>query len=610
MGKTLGLFVLGWVLILGGSFWAHQVQTSDGVTVQDVRFAGAGGEGMSGLLYTPRGATAEHPAPAVLVSHGLINTREMQSPFAIELSRRGFVVLAMDMTGHGYSGGSIGSQGFGGPDALTYLRSLPFVDQRNIGLEGHSLGGAPVLAAALSQPDGYRAVVLEGSTPGLLGQKGAGTPGFPHNLAVVFGKYDEFAATMWQVPKGSDVPTSARLRAMFGAAGPVVPGQLYGSIEAGTGRMLYLPAVDHPLEHFSKAGVGGAIDWFQRTLKGEASPKPVSDQVWLNKEFGTLIGFVGCVVLMLGTFQLLLATPMFAGLNNEPQPASDERGIRWWFVFALTAAIPAATFYAFMKLAPVVFFAPFAAADAVPLALRTFPEQITNQLVVWALLNGLITLVLSFVLKGDRAVFTHRWLAAIGIAILSVAMAYLSLALVDHLFKVDYRFWVLGLKPFDLRHFQLFLVYLPLFTAFFLLSLRGFCSSIPVEEEGGRSAVVFGALAMSLGFIVMLAAQYVSMLTTGLLITPTEPLNTIVAFQFAPLLMVVGAIAAFTYRRTNDYAPGAFICALFVTWYIVAGTAVFPPVMGLGAAPRARPAAAGPQKPAPTAPSVAARMAQ
>ena len=78
----------------------------------------------------------------------------------------GFVVLAMDMTGHGYSQGKVGSQRYGGPAALRYLRSLPTVDTLNIGLEGHSMGGGPILAAALDAPDDYRSMVLEGSSTG------------------------------------------------------------------------------------------------------------------------------------------------------------------------------------------------------------------------------------------------------------------------------------------------------------------------------------------------------------------------------------------------------------------------------------------------------------
>ena len=43
--------------------------------------------------------------------------------------------------------------------------------------------------------------------------------------------------------------------------------------------------------------------------------------------------------------------------------------------------------------------------------------------------------------------------------------------------------------------------------------------------------------------------------------------------QFLPLMAIVAVISVFTWRRTNSYVPGALICALFVTWYLVAGTA-------------------------------------
>ncbi|MFI4935855.1 MAG: alpha/beta hydrolase family protein [Caulobacterales bacterium] len=598
MGKPLGLFTLGWVLVLVGGLVAHLVQTSGGVKIEDIRYPGDGGTTLSALLYIPPNATAEHPAPAVLVSHGFINTREMQSPFAIELARRGFVVMAMEMTGHGYSGGTVGEGGFGGPASLKYLRGLPFVDKANIGLEGHSMGGAPVMTAALAYPDGYRSVVLEGSTTGFLGSSADGTTSVPRNLAVVFGQYDEFAPLMWQVNKGSKVSASPRLMKIFGTTSPVVPGRLYGDIAAGTARMLVNPAVDHPQEHFSAAGVGAAVDWFQRTLAGAAAPKPAADQIWFGKEIGTLVGFIGCVVLILGAMRLALATRLFAGLAGGPQSVVDRRGFRWWLAFVLSAAVPALTFYPFMKLAPAIFFAPFALTKSLPFALGAFPEQITNQLMIWALLNGLISLALFIVLRTAKPAFAHRWLSAIGLAIVSVGMGYLALVVVDALFKADFRFWVLGLKPMDGRHFGLFLIYLLPFTAFFLLALRSFSASLPVKGEGATPAYMVGALAFSLGFAVMLAAQYLNMHATGLLLTPDEPLNTIIAFQFVPILAVIGIIAAFAWRATGDYAPGAFACALFVTWYIVAGTAVFPATLTpFAPRPAAKPAAVAPASP-------------
>ena len=262
-------FTLAWVVILGGSFLAQRVQTSGGtVSITEVRIPAEEGITVAGLLYTPHSATAASPAPAVLVSHGYINTREMQSPFAIELSRRGYVVLSMDMTGHGYSGGIVGTAGFGGPAALRYLQGLPIVDRAAIGLEGHSMGGGPVMAAAAEIPDGYRSIVLEGSTPGLLGAK---APENPKNLAVVFGQFDEFAGLMWGVPKGSAVATSAKLQKVFGLTSPVEADHIYGSIAAGTARVLVNPPVTHPWEHFSNAGVGAAVDWFQKTIPSPRS---------------------------------------------------------------------------------------------------------------------------------------------------------------------------------------------------------------------------------------------------------------------------------------------------------------------------------------------------
>jgi cephalosporin-C deacetylase-like acetyl esterase len=97
MRKALALFVIGWLLVLAGSWAAHAVQTAGGVEVRDVRFVGTSGTRMSGLLYLPKTATARTPAPGILAVHGYINSRETQSGFAIEFARRGYVVLALDL---------------------------------------------------------------------------------------------------------------------------------------------------------------------------------------------------------------------------------------------------------------------------------------------------------------------------------------------------------------------------------------------------------------------------------------------------------------------------------------------------------------------------------
>lgn len=559
--RRWGFFALGLALIIAGSLLAHLIQTSNGVRVEDVRFAGDKGLEQSALLYVPASATPQHPAPAVLASHGYINTREMQSAFAIELSRRGFVVLSMDMKGHGYSEGAVKFPGddLGGAAALRYLQGLPFVDKANIGLEGHSMGGIPISAAAAAQPDGYKAIVFEGSTPAFLG---APAPRTFHDLQIVEGQFDEFAPLMWGVPKGSMVAGSPKMAKLFGVAAPVVVGKTYGSIADGTAKRLLNPPVTHPWEHFSRAGVGGAVDWFQQSLSGAARPLPAGDQIWLWKEVGTAVGFAGLVVLLIGTFEVLLALPVFATLNHPMEPVAERRGWKWWLAFVITAGVPALTFYPFMKWGQVFF------------PMRLFPEWIQNQLVVWALLNGLITLVLSFVLRGGKPTFTLRWAPSVLIAAATVAVGYLSLVIVDALWHVDYRFWVLGLKPLDARHALMAIPYFVLWLVFFLIAFRALCANLAVKGAGFYLHHAAWKLAMCLGFVLLLVVEYGTLFQTGLLFTPSEPLNTIVAIQFVPLLATFGAIAAFTYRRTNSYVPGALICAALLAWYVTAGTAV------------------------------------
>lgn len=103
-----------------------------------------GGVELSGLLYLPINASAQNPCPAVVLAHGISGSKEMMSGIELELSKHGFVVLCLDLFGHGGSGGSV-RQGtddpsFGVLSALKYIRSQPFVNSSAIGLVGHSLG--------------------------------------------------------------------------------------------------------------------------------------------------------------------------------------------------------------------------------------------------------------------------------------------------------------------------------------------------------------------------------------------------------------------------------------------------------------------------------------
>lgn len=560
---TWWLAAAGLAVVLAGALLAHWIQTAGGIRIQDVRFTGTNGTPMSAHLYVPPNASAKTPAPGILAVHGYFNSREAQSGFAIEFARRGYVVLALDQTGHGYSAPPAFANAFGGIDGLKYLRSLDIVDRNNIGLEGHSMGGWTVVNAAAALPDAYKALVLQGSSTGKPFAP-EGSVQFPRNLAVVFSKYDELPGIMWHVPASTAVAGSKKLQEVFGTDAPVVPGQIYGDLAAGTARVLHTPAITHPMNHLSPTAIGHTTDWFQRTLQG-GTPRPADDQTWYWKELGTLAALVGLALFIPGVAGVLLALPFFAPLRTggaAADPAPRDR--RWWASLVLGALVPAATFLPLTRLGG-------ALLPASPLV----PQLFTNEIAFWALANAALIFAASFLPGTPKAPGFVQPLRSLALAAATFAMAYLLVAAIQFLFNVDFRVWFMALKPMSRWQAAAFPVYFVAFATFFVVALRSLHSVLTprVATAPGQYFVSYAALAG--GFVVFLLVQY------GLLFSGNrmldfhmfDVLRTIISINFLPLMALVAVVSTFTYRRTGNALPGALLCGALVAWYVVVGQA-------------------------------------
>jgi pimeloyl-ACP methyl ester carboxylesterase len=104
------------------------------------------------------------PRGAVIIAHGIDHTRQVMLPRAAFLVRGGYDVLAMDLRGHGESGGSIVSPGLleardilGG---LRYIRSRG--DNEPVAVLALSYGAVASLIAAAESPE-IVAVVADGA---------------------------------------------------------------------------------------------------------------------------------------------------------------------------------------------------------------------------------------------------------------------------------------------------------------------------------------------------------------------------------------------------------------------------------------------------------------
>ena len=100
------------LLLFGCMCIANGIQTDHGrVDVAKGSLDTAVGE-LTFKLYVPETATAENPAPGVLLLHGYQNDHETCAAYAIELARRGAVVMSLDEYGHGSSTAGLLNRGY------------------------------------------------------------------------------------------------------------------------------------------------------------------------------------------------------------------------------------------------------------------------------------------------------------------------------------------------------------------------------------------------------------------------------------------------------------------------------------------------------------------
>lgn len=112
---------------------------------------------VSFTIYQPRKASKNNKVPLILCCEGNTNTKEMQFMNFIELSKRGFAVVTVDLAGQGFTDAQVKDEVAvtytastkegstrGAVVALEYAMSLDFVDETRVGATGHSGGNVAI----------------------------------------------------------------------------------------------------------------------------------------------------------------------------------------------------------------------------------------------------------------------------------------------------------------------------------------------------------------------------------------------------------------------------------------------------------------------------------
>lgn len=594
--------IMSLVLALVSAAGASFVQSSAGsVDVSDMRWETPSGYTMSALLFTPDTATPENPAPAVVVSHGWYNSREMQDLNYVELSRRGYVVVAIDMYGHGNSdpvtAEEWSNRGTGMYDAVELVADLPYVDRERIGVSGHSFGGRAsnwsVLADNAADEQLISAVLLSDVDPTY---RDPDTGDYTNvygsrDVGVIQAQYDEFFFRSYSAegeiltpPREYLDTPNAQSFLHFGSAPDDITeereqGTLYRETIDGEEavRVIYSLEQIHPWTHFSADAVEVLLDFFDETL-GTPDPIASDSQVWQWKAAFNALGLVAFTMFLINFPITMLRTDAFRSLRafDRLQPArSAAGGARLWFWGGLiAAAIVSALSYMWM----------FEwANETQPDFLPQSPPYFIG---TWAALNGLFAIVLMVVsyvafgrangqdLRRSGAMIGGRdLLKTIALALLTVAGAFGLVYLADFFFKADFRLWVLTIRAIEPNLIGIGLMYLPLFLVYFVAN-SVVINSFNRFTLGGRDwpNTALMALFNALGPIVLVIVQYTTFFRTGL---PTEQISPITGIWLFPVIVILAVsaiVARKLYVATNNPYLGGFINAAVATLMTVGTT--------------------------------------
>jgi len=467
--SSKGLLSIALVLILVGSFFAGMFNSSFySVNVKEIKFEAEHGT-LTGLLYMPKEAGANDPRPVIVTTHGYLNSKEMQDAPAIEMSRRGYIVLALDMYDHGDSlwKDPIPAEGIFGTfwvhsqfDAVKYIYNQEFTKKDEngngyIAVSGHSMGGFSSFAAMYfdemnALQTGYRMIhagisvgsdfmYLAGIAPQDQVQAAFGS----RTVGMVAGQYDEFffnkspeeKSAAEQEVKGTvvkkDYLSTISGKSFLGLSADAEvgnEGQFYNA-ESGDvkiedkiiresqqgQRVIFTPGETHPWNHFSKTTATHLIDFYDVVFKDVVSPNQTNahlssnQQIWWFKEAFSFIAMIGFFLLIVPLTNLLLQLPF---LNRS---ITKEVGL---------VAAPATTSQkVFHWLA--IAFSVFIPGVLFVTLIAKLPEQIkTMSIIALALLSIFVVVFIVSLVKGKGSLsnWKHVRLGSAILAVVSLIM--------------------------------------------------------------------------------------------------------------------------------------------------------------------------------------------
>ncbi len=610
--KNLRILAISLLLCFISMIGASLVQTSGGrVKIKDLRWETSSGHLMSALLFIPENATKGTPAPAIVTSHGWYNNREMQDLNYVEYARRGYVVMSIDMYGHGNSDAVTPDEwqinGTGMYDAVELMATLPYVDKTRIGVTGHSNGARaanwsvkqdnlktnPLISAVLLVANDamYTTDPKEPLYWSMVPDKKEYTNNYgSRSVGIIAAYWDEFFFRSKAKDGGHTVPRDyiktdgAQSFLNFGVDPKVGESRtsykIYKQEINGktASRVIYNPAQIHPWNHFSATCAASGIEFFQDAF-GAPNPIASTNQIWQIKVIFNLLGLIGFAMFIVSFAKAMLYTKTFGSLKASEEavisPAPSGIGKLWFWGGLMASAL-------------------FSGFTYLPLFTWTsknrpsfFPQAPVYYIGIWSALIGIFTMIVLFLsyrfyAKGKNmnlreigvSISFKKLCKTIGLALIVVAAAFGLVFFADYIFKTDFRVWALAVKAFTPDKLGIALKYLPFLLLFYVVnSVAVNCFNYVTvgKKEWMNTALL--ALFNGISAIVIVAIQYTTFIRTGeVFFTSVSNIVEIWLFPMIVILPVAAIISRKIYRATKNPYLAGIINALIITIIMCSNT--------------------------------------
>ena len=609
MNGTGRVLLVSLAVLVLSSWLAARIQTDGGdIQLRSVTIPTQNGQWVVADLFRPRSATADNPAPFIVVIPGFQRSKEALSNVAIELARRGFVTASIDPYAQGSSSASLSrmaatTEGYGLFALVDYAASsenLNYIERTKIGATGHSAGGNAAIRGAnyfgrealdTGVPSKLDSVYVSGYVLTLTDDV---LKDVRSNVGVAYALYDE-GAYRNELGHGDMRIAPEALRAVNSGLPPwarvdaVEPGRLYGDKASRTLRVVHNERILHPFQPYMAEAIANQIEFFEHVFDMETSLDPY-DQVWQWKEFLGVVALIAALFSLIPSSKLLLQTRWFSELVHavpDPLPRPAGRGrVIFWTMFVLGALIACFTYIPMAELSQKL----FVAASTRQLT-WFFPQRMNNAVMLWAVLNGTVGFLmfwLSYRYFGRKHGITPAlWGVAASprelgktfvLALVLFAAFFLTLFTVYYFLHVDYRFLFMGVRPFQPELLLLLAMYVPFFFLFFLSNSLRINAGMRFAGQPEWRIMLLGGVANSLGLMLIVVIQYTVFAITGTVHWTDGWLYVNLLFGVVPMMFVLPYFNRLFFRATGRIYLGPMVTCLIFVMILISNTVIYLPL--------------------------------